>query len=397
MLVDQEIHYLFLTSRLPFPPIGGDKLRVFKFLEFLSKENYITLFLFIDNKFQIPDIEVYKKYFSRIEIIYLPPHISYLNCIIGLFGKLPLQVYYYRSRRMRKLIEKEIENFDLVFVHLIRMAEYVKGFKMIPKILDLTDAISLNYRRSIKYQKGLKYLISRIEKNRVLKYEIEIIKNFDKNFLVSETDKNYLNEYAETESVEIIPNGVDLEYFSYNENNFDAKCIVFMGNMRTYPNNDTVKYFCDSIFPIVLRRYPDVKFYIVGANPTREVFALGKRKNVIVTGEVDDIRPYIRRAVIFVCPLRVGSGILNKILESMALGTPVVTSTIGIEGIDAIPNEEILVSDDKYEFAEKIISLMENPDLRNRIALSGRKLIEEKYSDKIVMNKFKNVFHQLKK
>ena len=391
------MNILFLTSRLPFPPIGGDKLRVFKFLEFLSKENYITLFLFIDNKFQIPDIEVYKKYFSRIEIIYLPSYISYLNCIIGLFGKLPLQVYYYRSRRMRRLIEKEIENFDLIFVHLIRMAEYVKGFKMIPKILDLTDAISLNYQRSIKYQKGLKYLISRIEKDRVLKYEIEIIKDFNRNFLVSETDKNYLNGYAETEDVEIIPNGVDLEYFSYNENNFDAKCIVFMGNMRTYPNNDTVKYFCDSIFPIVLRRYPDVKFYIVGANPTREVFALGKRKNVIVTGEVDDIRPYIRRAVVSVCPLRVGSGILNKILESMALGTPVVTSTIGLEGIDAIPNEEILVSDNKYEFAEKIISLMENPDLRNRIALNGRKLIEEKYSDKIVMNKVKKVLRQLKK
>ncbi|GAI87691.1 unnamed protein product [marine sediment metagenome] len=268
---------------------------------------------------------------------------------------------------------------------------------MIPKILDLTDAISLNYQRSIKYQKGLKYLISRIEKDRVLKYEIEIIKDFDRNFLVSETDKNYLNGYEETEGVEIIPNGVDLEYFSYNENNFDAKCIVFMGNMRTYPNNDTVKYFCDSIFPIVLRRYPDVKFYIVGANPTREVFALGKRKNVIVTGEVDDIRPYIRRAVVSVCPLRVGSGILNKILESMALGTPVVTSTIGLEGIDAIPNDEILVSDDKYEFAEKIISLMENPDLRNRIALNGRKLIEEKYSDKIVMNKVKKVLRQLKK
>jgi len=391
------MNILFLTSRLPFPPIGGDKLRVFKFLEFLSKENYITLFLFIDNKFQIPDIEVYKKYFSRIEIMYLPSYISYLSCIIGLFGKLPLQVYYYHSRRMRKLIEKEIENFDLVFVHLIRMAEYVKRFKMIPKILDLTDAISLNYQRSIKYQKGLKYLISRIEKVRVLKYEIDIIKDFDRNFLVSETDKNYLNGYAETESVEIIPNGVDLEYFSYNENNFDAKCIVFMGNMRTYPNNDTVKYFCDSIFPIVVRRYPDVKFYIVGANPTREVFALGKRKNVIVTGEVDDIRPYIRSAVVSVCPLRVGSGILNKILESMALGTPVVTSTIGLEGIDAIPNEEILVTDDKYEFAEKIISLMENPDLRNRIALNGRKLIEEKYSDKIVMNKVKKVLHQLKK
>jgi len=391
------MNILFLTSRLPFPPIGGDKLRVFKFLEFLSKENYITLFLFIDNKFQIPDIEVYKKYFSRIEIIYLPSYISYLNCIIGLFGKLPLQVYYYRSKRMRRLIEKEIKNFDLIFVHLIRMAEYVKIFKNVPKILDLTDAISLNYQRSIKYQKGLKYLISRIEKVRVLKYEIEIIKNFDRNFLVSETDKNYLNNYAETEGVEIIPNGVDLEYFSYNENNFDAKNIVFIGNMRTYPNNDTVKYFCDSIFPIVLRRYPDVKFYIVGANPTKEVFALGKRKNVIVTGEVDDIRPYIRKAAVSVCPLRVGSGILNKILESMAMGTPVVTSTIGIEGIDAIPNEEILVSDDKYEFAEKIISLMENPGLRNRIALNGRKLIEEKYSDKIVMNKFKKVFHQLKK
>ena len=391
------MNILFLTSRLPFPPIGGDKLRVFKFLEFLSNEHSITLFLFIDNKFQVSEIKVYRKYFSRIEIIYLPSYISYLNCIIGLFGKLPLQVYYYRSEKMRRLIEKEIENFDLIFVHLIRMAEYVREFKKVPKILDLTDAISLNYKRSIKYQKGLKYLISRLEKERVLKYETEIIKDFNRNFLVSEIDKKYLNSYAETEGIEIIPNGVDIEYFSYCDNSYDINCIVFVGNLRTYPNNDAVIYFCDAIFPLILKKRSDVKFYIVGANPTKRIFSLSRNKNVVVTGEVNDVRPYLRRAAVSVCPMRTGSGIQNKILESMASGTPVVTSTIGLEGIDAVPDEGILIADDDSQFAEKILTLLENKDLRRKISIGGRKLVEQKYSDEVVMKMLEKVIHELKK
>jgi len=390
------MNILFLTSRNPFPPIGGDKLRVFKFLEFLSKEHSITLFLFTDRKFKDSDIDSYSKYFSRIEVIYLPSYISYLNCLAGLFGELPLQVYYYRSGKMKRLIDKEIGKFDLVFVHLIRMAEYVKKYNNIAKILDLTDAISLNYERSIKYQKGLSYLKNKIEKKRVLKYETMVINYFDKSLMVSETDKNYLNKYAKMDSVEVVPNGVNIEYFSFNGNKFDSGNIVFVGNMRTNPNNDAVKYFCNSIFDLVLEKYPDVKFYIVGANPTREVLALGKRRNIIVTGEVEDVRDYIRKAVVSVCPMRTGSGIQNKILEAMALGTPVITSTIGHEGIDAVPGDEILVCDDRYEFAEKIIRLIEDSDLRNKIVFNGRKLIEEKYSDKIIAKKVKRILGEIK-
>ena len=366
------MNILFLTSRFPFPPIGADKLRVFKLLEILSKKHSVTLLSFTDRKFKDSEKNEYKKYFSRIEIIHLPLYVSYLKCLAGLFGKLPLQVYYYRSGRMKRLVKKEIKNFDLIFVHLIRMAEYVKDFKGIPKILDLEDALSMNYARSIKFQKGLIYLRNKIEKERVLKYETRVLERFDKNIMVSEIDKNYLGKYSNIDNVEIVPVGKDIEYFSFNENSFDNNNIVFMGNMRTYPNNDAVKYFCNSIFPIVLKRYPNVKFYIVGANTTKEVFALGKRRNVVVTGEVDDVREHIKKAVVSVCPLRTGAGVQNKILESMALGTPVVTSTIGLEGINAIPDEEILVTDDKNEFAGKIMSLMENSDLRKRIAIKGR-------------------------
>jgi sugar transferase (PEP-CTERM/EpsH1 system associated) len=390
------MNILFLTSRFPFPPIGADKLRVCKILDFLSKEHSITLFLFIDKKFKDSEVNAYRKYFSRIEIIYLPSYISYLNCIAGLFGKLPLQVYYYYSSRMKRLINKEIKNFDLIFVHLIRMAEYVKDFNNIPKILDLEDAISLNYERSIKYQKGMCYLRNKIEKERVLKYETTIINNFDKSILVSEIDKSYLNKYADTNNVVIIPVGIDLEFFSYSNDNFDSECIVFLGNMRTFPNNDAVVYFYNEIFPLILKDIPNSKFYIVGANPTRMVSSLGKRKNVVVTGQVSDVRPYLRRAVVSVCPMRTGAGIQNKILESMASGTPVITSSMGLEGIQAIPNEEIFVADDKYEFAEKTVNLIKDKELRNKLSLRGRKLVEMKYSNESIMEEFEKIIQELK-
>jgi len=386
---------LFLTSRFPFPPVGGDKLRVFKLIESLSQEHSVTLFALSDEKIRDSELMSYSNYCSHIKTVYLPKYRSYLQCLIGLLGNQPLQVYYYRSREMEQLLKRKIPEFDLVFVHLIRMAEYVKSYKNIRKVLDLTDAISLNYQRSILYQRGLKYLISRIEKARVLKYETDIINYFDKNLFVSDVDKKYIERYTDVKNVNIVPVGVDTSFFSYSNTGFEQNEIVFIGNMRTYPNNDAAYYFADEIFPLIIQKCPEANFTIVGTNPTKRIMSLNERKHIFVTGHVDDVRPYLRNAAVTVCPMRAGAGMQNKILESMAVGTPVVSSIIGLEGIGAVPDRDILVAENELEFAEKVAILLKNKQLRNKISRNGRMFVEERFSDNIVVDKLRCLVNEL--
>lgn len=382
---------LFLTSRFPYPPIGGDKLRVSKLIQSLSKEHAVTLFALSDENIKDSELNRYESYREKINVVYLPKFRSYLNCLVGLFGRLPLQVYYYRSKQMKRLLEKEIHSFDLIFVHLIRMSEYVIDYSDSNKVLDLTDAISLNYQRSIRYQKGIKYLISRVERNRVLRYEREIVKKFDKSLFVSDVDKKFIENYIDSANIDVLPVGVDTDYFSYSGSGFDMNEIVFMGNMRTYPNSDAAYYFADRVFPLIRRSCPEAKFTIAGANPPRRIRDLRKKKNVFVTGHVDDIRPYLRNAAVSVCPMRAGAGMQNKVLESMAAGIPVVTTKIGLEGIGAVPGNDILSAEGEQEFAKAVLSVLTDKQLREKISRNGRRFVEEKFSDSVVLDTFSNM------
>ncbi len=375
------MNILFLTSRFPFPPIGGDKLRFFYILKYLSRNHKVSILCFTDKKLSSELISAYKDYFYEINVVFLPKIKSYINCIVGLFKGVPLQISYYKSKKMENLVQEKLTNgkFDIIFVHLIRMAEYVKKSN-IYKILDMTDAQSLNYTRAMQYTQGKWSIIHRFEKDLVLNYEKNIWRYFDKTFVVSPIDRDYLKSLDENINVEVLPNGVDVQKYSFCLNDHQNKKICFIGNMRTFPNTDAAVWFCKEIFPIIKKEIPQVKLYIVGTEPSRRVRALAKIKDVYVTGEVPNVNEYVWNSEVSVAPIRVGAGIQNKILESMALGTPVVTTSIGLEGIEAEPNKHILVADKPDEFAKQVIRLINNSELRAKISTEARRLIEERYT-----------------
>ncbi|MEO0124072.1 MAG: TIGR03087 family PEP-CTERM/XrtA system glycosyltransferase [candidate division WOR-3 bacterium] len=375
------MNILFLTSRFPFPPIGGDKLRFFYILKYLSRNHKVSILCFTDKKLSSELTSAYKDYFYEINVVFLPKIKSYINCIVGLFKGVPLQISYYKSKKMENLVQEKLTNgkFDIIFVHLIRMAEYVKKSN-IYKILDMTDAQSLNYTRAMQYTQGKWSIIHRFEKDLVLNYEKNIWRYFDKTFVVSPIDRDYLKSLDENINVEVLPNGVDVQKYSFCLNDHQNKKICFIGNMRTFPNTDAAVWFCKEIFPIIKKEIPQVKLYIVGTEPSRRVRALAKIKDVYVTGEVPNVNEYVWNSEVSVAPIRVGAGIQNKILESMALGTPVVTTSIGLEGIEAEPNKHILVADKPDEFAKQVIRLINNSELRAKISTEARRLIEERYT-----------------
>ena len=200
-------------------------------------------------------------------------------------------------------------------------------------------------------------------------------------------DKNAHEAFRTAGNIEIIANGVDLDYFKPQQVACNPKKIVYLGNFHSFPNRDGVLFFYEKIFPQVLAAIPDVQFYIVGINPPEKLLSLKDDKNIFITKDVEDIRIYLRDAAALVCPLRVGAGIQNKILEAMAMGIPVVTTTLGTLWLSEEGKKTVLIADSPCDFAAELISLMKSAEKRNMYAQQGRLFVEKYFSWELNMNK----------
>jgi sugar transferase (PEP-CTERM/EpsH1 system associated) len=207
---------------------------------------------------------------------------------------------------------------------------------------------------------------------------------------VSENDRAFFLQYVEPRRVSVIPTGVDTEYFQPSPDAEQPDTMVFTGTMDWMPNEDGVAYFADKIFPRIRRELPDAAFWAVGRRPPRRIQALASGK-VIVTGAVDDIRPYLGKAAVCVVPLRSGSGTRIKIFEAMAMGKPVVSTTMGAEGLPVSHGENIVLADDPTDFARQVVELMRDPQRRAQLGRSARRLVEENYGWPSVAARFDQI------
>jgi polysaccharide biosynthesis protein PslH len=214
---------------------------------------------------------------------------------------------------------------------------------------------------------------------------------------VSDHDKTFFSHYVPEKRITTIPTGVDVDYFSPCFEEEQDQDIVFVGSMDWLPNEDAAFYFCEQILPRIRKQLPNTTFWIVGRRPSgRLQNELGREGNgVKVTGTVDDVRPYLRRGAVVVVPLRVGSGTRLKIFEAMACGKAVVSTTLGAEGLPVTPGVDIVLADDPEEFARNVIELCRDASRRREIASQARRLVEERYSWRIVANHFQAVLEQV--
>jgi glycosyltransferase involved in cell wall biosynthesis len=373
---------LVITPRYPYPVVGGDRLRIYELCRYLSRFYSLTLLSLCETlgemNSDIPDDRV----FNTVHRVYLPKWRSYLNAAVGYFSKEPLQVAYYRSHEFRKLFMSLSMSHDGVLTHLIRMGSYLDDCK-IPQFVELTDAISLNYSR-VSNDYGIldfRKLIYTIERKRVLDYEISLIKRSAASFLVSDYDRDYLNSNgAPVGKTSVYSNGVRLEQFPYHYSP-DGITILFIGNLYSMQNLDAVQWFARRILPILTERL-SVKptFKVVGKAHRSDIAKLNSLPGVFATGPVDNVAFEARNATVAVCPVRIGAGIQNKILEYISLGIPTVTTKVGFEGLDFLLNEHILVADTEATFAELIIEMFHDEDMRNSISAKARRHLEKSYS-----------------
>jgi glycosyltransferase involved in cell wall biosynthesis len=194
----------------------------------------------------------------------------------------------------------------------------------------------------------------------------------------------------------VIPTGVDLEYFRPEPGNEQPYTLVFTGAMDWLANQDAICYFVDEILPLVREQVPETDLWVVGRNPSERVRSLAEKKNgITVTGEVEDVRPYVRDAAVYIVPLRVGGGTRLKIFEAMAMGKAVVSTSIGAEGLPVRDGENILLADERQDFAQKIVNLLRDPATRNRLGQAGRRLVESEYSWRAVAGRFDSMLQRV--
>lgn len=384
---------LYLLPRIPFPPVGGDRIRSFWLIKLLS--SHFDIHLVSISEPNSIDKEFYK-WADSLKIIcnIFPKKKSdyYYSTIKGLlFNKLPLQVNYFYFDDVREYIDKHYKNFDMLFASLIRTAEYVID-KDLPKILDMTDSIAQNYLRSKDRTTSLKWkLIYSIEANRLLNYEKRCIDKFDKTLFVNEEERRFFNNEDKTA---LIPNGVNPKLFEYNNIDKNYKdYVVFFGKMDYQPNIDAVMWFCKNVLPLLDR---EIKFIVLGANPVESVKRLEeKHKNVIVTGFLEDPYILIKSALCVVSPMQTGAGIQNKILESMALGTINIVSSLAAKPIGGKNYEHFIVSDSPEEIAKIINHIKKNPSEYYHIKQKSREFIRQNYTWEIIEQNLIKVIKQI--
>ena len=374
---------LYLTTRLPYPVIGGDKLRMYNILKQLKRQGHdITLVSLVSSDDDIEAAQQHNEFYTRLITIPFNKKLAYLNAIKATFNDKPFIVEYYYSNAMQKEVDKLLkeEHFDIITGYMIRIAPYLEKHHKKNIIIDFVDAVSMMYERRIKTVKSLwdKFKIS-IEYLKVKNYEKKCTKLFKSQIVISEADKEYISKYANASNIKIVGNGVDTEYYAPIEADKQNN-ICFVGSMQYIPNSEAAMYFATEVFPLIKKEIPDAKFKIIGANPRQELFEATKNiADIEITGRVDDVREYMKDCKVSVCPVKIAGGIQNKILEAMSMEIPVVTTPEGAEGIGA--TEDILaVAKTNEEYAQKVIRIMRDNNVQNEIGQKSREFIINNFS-----------------
>ena len=359
-----------LLPRIPYPLEKGDKLRAFNQIKQLAKHNEIVLCALNDKS--VDEQRAFKAlqpYCLSINFI----KISKPQIVLGLaraFVKgLPLQCGYFYNRKAAKKINALIQKHqpDMLFGQLLRVAEYIRK-KDIPKAIDYQDVFSAGMKRRAEIASPLTRPVFNMEYHRLRRYEAAIFDDFDVKTIISEADRQLI-PHEKREQILIVPNGVDHDFFAPQERGkrYD---IVFTGNMSYPPNVNAVEYLANEIMPIVWRQLPDATLYIAGATPDPRVKKVASDK-IVISGWLDDIRDAYASSRVFIAPMRIGTGLQNKLLEAMSMGLPCITSPLANAALGAQPDEEILVGDKAETMAHHLVTLLSDKDKATHIAQAG--------------------------
>lgn len=396
-----EMNILILIDELPFQN-SGMTLRIIEIFKRLIKNHKIYCIYIGNSEIENYDYRPFKELLVSLNKIQPLNKQEFLGRILnivmfrhGAYAKHRFKSDYYGINNKINVFIKT-NKIDVIHVFGCFTAQYVEQLINVPKIWDIADSYSLEIHRKIKNSSFLKKISLFICKVRLFNYERQMINNFSNTIFVSDKDANIYKNIKAKNKIRVIPNGVDFNFFtnsSFQPEDFPS--IIFTGHMSFPPNIDAIKYFTKNVYPYIQKKLGSIKFYVVGADPTNDISSLDRQKGIIVTGKVDDIRPFLEKATVFVNPMISGCGIKNKLLQAMAMKKAIVSTKLGAESVSVSDNENIMIADEPKEFALKTIALLENKELRLTLGKNARKVVEEKYSWEITVRTYLEIYEKL--
>ncbi len=389
---------LMLTPYLPYPLISGGQIRTYNLLKNLSKSHKITLFSYIRSQ----EEEKYKKellkYCKNVYLIKRRRAWALKNILLAGFTPYPFLVCLYLSQGLKNAINETLkrEKFDLV---------HAETFYIMPQLAQSKLPIFL-VEQTIEWLVYQRY--TQEVKNPLLKpflwFDVAKIKFWEKYFwkkanklaAVSEEDRQIIGQTVNIKNIEIVANGVDVDFFSKTGNKKDkTKTVLFVGNFKWLPNSDAALFLVNKIWPKILDKYKNAQLWIVGKNPTEKILALEKSKNVLVKSDIEDIRDAFSQADVMLAPIRNGRGTKYKVLEAIATRTPVVATPLAVEGLNISDGKEVLVGKTAEELAEKTASILENSKLGETLAKRAYMILKNKYNWETISKELDNIYREI--
>ncbi len=386
---------LFLAHRIPYPPNKGDKLRSYHVLKHLASRYRVHLGAFVDDVDDWQHVDTVK-HLCAGETLCLPlsPRRAKLRSLTGLATGQALAIPYYRDARMTRWVEHVVNRHRIrrVVVFSSPMAQYVNELDDLDRLIDFVDVDSDKWKQYADASSTATAWLYRREAEALLEFERYSAARAIASVFVTQAESALFRRLAGDliSPVITVENGVDCDYFSpaavampegwqQGKSEADNRRIVFTGAMDYKPNVDAAAWFSREVLPLIRHQLPEASFWIVGARPTAEVRSLARANEVVVTGTVSDVRPYLAHAGAVVVPMRLARGIQNKALEAMAMGAATVISTLSAVAINAVPGRDFVLADDAESFARAVVELLNDPRERERLGHAGRNVVLENY------------------
>jgi sugar transferase (PEP-CTERM/EpsH1 system associated) len=394
---------LLLVHRIPFPPNKGDKVRSFHLLKFLASRYRVYLGTFVDDPADREHVARLDEYCASSKVIEIQPLVARLRSAVGFVTGEPLTLPYYRDASLGRWVETVVreQRIEKAVVFSSAMAQYTRGVRGLRTVVDFVDVDSAKWE---EYGQARGWPLSAVYKRegaRMLAFERSVAMQAEASVFVTASEAALFRRLAPecADRVRHAQNGVDVDYFTPTKvypspYGPDEEPIVFTGAMDYWPNVDAVSWFVNEVLPTISSARPRARFYIVGMRPTSEVVALGRHGNVVVTGLVPDVRPYLKHARVVVAPLRIARGIQNKVLEAMAMARPVVVSDCAADALSAERGVDLETATSAEDFARKTVVLMDAAPAATALGVAGRKRVLADYEWTTNLSSFANLLDE---
>ncbi|HVU13493.1 MAG TPA: glycosyltransferase family 4 protein [Phototrophicaceae bacterium] len=395
---------ILLISRCPpYPLYLGDRLIVYHLAQELRRRGHVIDLIALSDRFEdITEREHYADLFGSVTILADPKRtqLDYANRWINPGARFPTREDQAWSRPLWAAIRQHVtaNRYDVAHVFGgVQVYEYINAVQPLPAIITPYESYSLYLRRLFENADSVgarQRLNLRLQWRITRSYESFMFTPYRRVIVVSEPDRAELLALNHRLPLEVIPNGVDLDYFKPLDQPREPHTLIFTGNYEYTPNVDAALRLARDLFPRIRARIPDAQLWIVGNAPPPELRSLASN-SIIVTGYIPDVRDYLNRATVFVAPLRLGAGIKNKVLEALALECAVVATPLSVDGIAARDGSELLIAELDDQMVDSILRLLDDSALRERLGRSGRELIKAHYSWAQVAQRYEALYAEV--